>query len=80
MAEVSGGAAVLVSPGSVGELVDALEEILGGGAGVEARRHRGLTVAAGHSWAASAAGHVSAYRWAARCSEASPPSPAVGPR
>jgi glycosyltransferase involved in cell wall biosynthesis len=80
MAEVSEGAALLVSPGSVGELAGALEEVLAGGAGVQARRRRGLAVAAGHSWAASAADHVSAYRWAARRSEASPPGPRVGPR
>jgi glycosyltransferase involved in cell wall biosynthesis len=65
MAEVSAGAAVLVTPGSVPELADALDEVLAGGAAVEARRRLGLSVAAGHRWEASAADHVSAYRWAA---------------
>jgi glycosyltransferase involved in cell wall biosynthesis len=66
MAEVSGGAALLVTPGSVSELTDALGEVLAGGAAVEDRRRLGLDVAAGHTWAASAADHMSAYRWAAR--------------
>jgi glycosyltransferase involved in cell wall biosynthesis len=66
MAEVSGGAALLVAPGSVPELAEALGEVLAGGAAVEDRRRQGLDVAAGHTWAASAADHVSVYRWAAR--------------
>jgi glycosyltransferase involved in cell wall biosynthesis len=80
MAEVSAGAAALVTPGSVPELADALAEALEGSVAVEARRRLGLDVAARHTWAASAAQHVAAYRWAARRSEASPPGARVGPR
>jgi len=78
MAEVSGGAAVLVAPGSVSELSDALAEVLDGGAAVDARRRRGLEVAAHHTWAASAADHMSAYRWAARRTATSPPGSSPG--
>ncbi len=65
MAELSQGAAVLVAPGSVAELAEALDEVLEGGEAGDRRRRLGLEVAAGHTWEASAAGHVSAYRWAA---------------
>ena len=80
MAEVSAGAAALVSPGSVPELADALGEVLGGGAEVEARRRLGFEVAAGHTWEASAADHVSAYRWAAARRGATAPGGEAGPR
>ncbi len=80
MAEVSAGAAALVTPGSVGELADALGEAIEGSAEVEARRRLGLEVSARHTWEASAAQHVTAYRWAARRSQDSPPGAAVGPR
>ena len=80
MAEVSAGAAALVSPGSVPELADALSEVLGGGAEVEARRRLGFEVAAGHTWEASAADHVSAYRWAAARRGATAPGGEAGPR
>jgi glycosyltransferase involved in cell wall biosynthesis len=72
MAEVSAGAAVLVSPGSVPELAEALGEVLDGDAAAGARRRLGLEVAARHTWAASAADHMSAYRWAARRKGSSP--------
>jgi len=64
MAEVSQGAAVLVIPGSVAELADGLDEVLRGSAALQGRRRLGLEVAATHTWEASAADHVSAYRWA----------------
>ncbi len=65
MAELSEGAAVLVARGSVDELAAALRTVLAGGPEVEERRRAGTRVAARHTWAASAAGHVAAYRWAA---------------
>ncbi len=64
-----------MAPGSVPELADALGEVLEGGAAVNDRRRLGLAVAAGHTWAASAAEHVSAYRWAARRRESFAPGP-----
>jgi glycosyltransferase involved in cell wall biosynthesis len=80
MAEVSASAAVLVTPGSVAELAEALEEALDAGTAVQRRRRLGVEVAAGHTWAASAAEHVSAYRWAARRSDPSSPGSSAGPR
>jgi glycosyltransferase involved in cell wall biosynthesis len=80
MAEVSAGAAVLVAPGSVSELADAIAEALDGGSAVQRRRRLGVEVAAGHSWARSAAEHVSAYLWAARRSDPSSPGSGAGPR
>ena len=80
MAEVTGGAALLVTPGSVPELADALAEALAGGREAEQRRRIGLEVAAAHTWEASAAQHVSAYRWAAARAGSSPPGPSSGPR
>ena len=65
MAELTGGAAALVTPGAVSELADAMVETLDGGSAVEDRRRRGLAIASEHTWAASAAEHVTAYRWAA---------------
>jgi glycosyltransferase involved in cell wall biosynthesis len=80
MAEVSAGAALLVPPGSVAELADALREALDAGTRVEGRRRLGVEVAARHTWAASAADHVAAYRWAARRSGGSSPGARTGPR
>ena len=65
MAELAGSAALLVAPGDVGELAGALEAALAGGREADARRARGLEVAASHTWERSAAGHVEAYRQAA---------------
>jgi glycosyltransferase involved in cell wall biosynthesis len=65
MEEVSGGAAVLVAPGSVSELADALAMVVDGDPGAAERRRLGLEAVARHTWAASAAAHVEAYRWAA---------------
>jgi len=80
MAEVSAGAAILVDPGSVPELADALGEVLGDGAAVAARRRLGIEVAARHTWAASAAQHLSAYRWAAARAGPGPRGSRTGPR
>ncbi len=69
MEEVAGAAAVLVDPGDVDGLAEALDAVLAGrGAddpGREERRRRGLAAAAAHTWSASAARHVEAYRLAA---------------
>ncbi len=80
MAEVSGGAAVLVTPGSVPELADGLREALDGSAAVDRRRRLGIEVAAAHTWEASAAHHVAAYRWAAARRRTSHRAPPAGPR
>jgi glycosyltransferase involved in cell wall biosynthesis len=68
MEEVAGDAALLVPPGDVSSLADALDAVLEGTAdapdGVD-RRRRGLEIAARHTWAASADRHVEAYRSAA---------------
>jgi glycosyltransferase involved in cell wall biosynthesis len=65
MAEVSGDAAVLVAPGAVAELSEALRSQLAGGPEVEGRRRRGLEVADGYTWEQCAEKHMDAYRWAA---------------
>jgi glycosyltransferase involved in cell wall biosynthesis len=76
MEEVAGDAAVLVSPGDVAALADAIDAELaagpGGGPAHAARRQRGFDIVAGHTWAASASRHMEAYRHAAR--SPSPPS------
>jgi len=78
MAELAGSAALLVAPGDAGELADALVEVIGGGETTEDRRRLGLEIAARHTWPASAAGHLEAYRWAA--SRAAPGRRRRGPR
>jgi glycosyltransferase involved in cell wall biosynthesis len=80
MAEVSRGAALLVARGSVPDLADALAETLEAGPAVAERRRLGLAVAAGHTWEASAEGHMAAYRWAAARSAFSPPGARAGRR
>jgi glycosyltransferase involved in cell wall biosynthesis len=59
--EVAGGAASLVAPGDRAALADALAATLEGGPDIEARRSAGLSVAARHTWAASAAAHADVY-------------------
>lgn len=62
MAELAGGAALLVPPGDPGALAGALEEALDGSGAAAGRRRLGLATAAGRTWAASAERHVEAYR------------------
>ena len=64
MAEVAQGAAVLVAPGDVDQLAQALDAALTEGReGAEATRRRalGIAVAAERTWAASVALHLGAY-------------------
>ena len=65
MAETAQGAALLVPGGSVDDLADALAAAVEGGPDQRARTRAGLEIAAAHTWEASAAQHVAAYRWAA---------------
>jgi glycosyltransferase involved in cell wall biosynthesis len=68
MEEVAGDAAVLVPPGDVAALAEALDTELSRPTGdqtVAARRRRGLDVASAATWEASAARHLAAYRSAA---------------
>lgn len=65
MEEVAGAAALLVPPGSTGALAEALEVVLDGHGAGSTDRRRGLEIAAGHTWAASADRHLQAYRLAA---------------
>lgn len=62
MEEVATGAALLVEPGDVDALAGALDMLARGDAGLRARRDCGLSIAARHTWEASAEGHVSVYR------------------
>ena len=62
MEEVATGAALLVAPGDVDGLAQALEALVAGGAAVDERRRLGLETAARYSWAASAAAHADVYR------------------
>jgi len=70
MEEVAGDAAVLVAPGDVGGLADALDarlaHLLDPDRSDEDRRRRGFDIVSGHTWAASAERHMEAYRSAAR--------------
>jgi glycosyltransferase involved in cell wall biosynthesis len=61
MAEMAGGAALLVPPGAVDPLVDALRTALAQGRAGE-RRELGLAVAARATWETSVARHMDAYR------------------
>ena len=62
MAEVAGDAALLVPPGDVDALAEALEAVAHGGPDVEGRREKGVARASLYTWDASAAGHVTVYR------------------
>jgi glycosyltransferase involved in cell wall biosynthesis len=68
MASTAAGAALLVAPGDVDELAQALESLLSGAdrAGTAERRRIGLEIARTRSWEAAAAGHVAAYRLASK--------------
>jgi hypothetical protein len=61
---VTEGAALLVPAGDDPALADALDAVLGGRAPAPGYRERGLAVARSRTWAASAEGHVAAYRLA----------------
>ncbi len=68
MEEVAGNAAVLVRPGDTPGLGEAIDSALADTAGSDAalaRRRLGLGIAAAHTWEASAARHMEAYRFAA---------------
>ena len=60
MAELAGGAALLVPPGRAAPLAEALGAALDEGRGTE-RRGLGLAVAAERTWEASVLEHVRAY-------------------
>ncbi|MEY2567804.1 MAG: hypothetical protein QOE35_2333 [Actinomycetota bacterium] len=62
MEEVVGDAGLLVAPGDRSGLAVALDRVLTGDAGLQARRARGLARAATATWEAAAAGHAAAYR------------------
>lgn len=62
MADVAGDAATLVPPGDVEALAAALAALVAGDPAQPGRRERGLAIAAGHSWEASAAAHEEVYR------------------
>ncbi len=64
MEEVTEGAALLVPPGDDRALAEAIDAVLGGRSSAGAHRERGLAVARSRTWAASAEGHVDAYRLA----------------
>jgi len=54
---------VLIRPGDVEQLADALDALVGvAGGGGGGRRDEGIAVASRFTWAASAAGHASVYR------------------
>jgi glycosyltransferase involved in cell wall biosynthesis len=61
MAEFAGDAALLVPPGDVRALAEALDTALDEGRDTP-RAARGLAVAAEHSWETSVARHLDAYR------------------
>ena len=62
MEEVAAGAALMVAPGDVAGLAQALDALVVGGPTVDERRRLGLEVAARYSWDASAAAHAEVYR------------------
>ena len=66
MADVAQTAALLVPPGDRDGLAGALHALAAGDRTQPARTAAGLRIASRHTWAASAAGHVAAYR-AALC-------------
>jgi glycosyltransferase involved in cell wall biosynthesis len=64
MAEMAGDAAQLVPPGDISHLADTLDAALEegrDGTGAQARRARGLQVAAARTWSASVTQHLHAY-------------------
>ncbi|MGH9129248.1 MAG: glycosyltransferase family 4 protein [Acidimicrobiales bacterium] len=75
MEELADGAALLVKPGDADGLAGALDMLVRRDAGLDFRRERGLAVAARYTWAASASGHIEAYRAAVGHWEAAGGSP-----
>ena len=65
MAGIVGDAALLVAPGDVDALAEALDTLLGGDPDVERRRQAGLLAVSGLTWEHSASLHAQAYRMAA---------------
>jgi glycosyltransferase involved in cell wall biosynthesis len=65
MADVAGGAALLVPPGDEEALAGALAALVAGGPDVARRRAAGPALAAPWTWARCATAHVEAYRRAA---------------
>jgi hypothetical protein len=61
MEEVAAGAALLVPPGDVEALAGALDMAVRQDAGLAGRRQRGLSIAARHTWAGSAARHAAVH-------------------
>ncbi len=62
MEEVASGAAILVKPGDADGLAGALDMLVRGDAGLAARREFGLSIAARHTWEATAEAHLAVYR------------------
>jgi glycosyltransferase involved in cell wall biosynthesis len=65
MEEFAAGAALLVDPGDVDALAQAVDTLVSGEPTMQARRQLGFAVAAATSWEACADKHVAAYRLAA---------------
>jgi glycosyltransferase involved in cell wall biosynthesis len=66
MEEMVGGAALLVPPGDVDALAGALDMLVRGDALLDDRRALGRQMAARHTWAACAEGHLDVYQAAVR--------------
>jgi len=62
MAEVTAGAALLVSPGDAAGLAEALEAAVAGGPDVASRRELGFELAKAYTWERSASSHAEVYR------------------
>jgi len=62
MEEMAAGSAMLVDPGDADGLAGILDMLVRGDAGLDARRQRGLAVAARHTWEASGKAHAELYR------------------
>jgi glycosyltransferase involved in cell wall biosynthesis len=62
MAEMVGDAALLVAPGDTEALAGALDMLVRGDARLDDRRALGSQIAAAHTWARCAEGHVTVYR------------------
>jgi glycosyltransferase involved in cell wall biosynthesis len=65
MEEFADGAALLVGPGDVDALAQAMDALLSGDPSIGVRRKLGFEVAAANSWDACAANHAAAYHLAA---------------